>query len=273
MEFAHRFRRESPEEIAVALDETGIEPAAVHADLPAIEDSLAGKTDLLERCATVGCDRLVVAHPDSAHFQTRESVRTLVERLNDAATALNDRGLELGLHNDRRWLYPLLPGSVETLIEATSIPDGAVDYIQEAGRRLRAKNTGGVARRTPLWQLIAETDAAIWFELEVAELHAGGVAPSEALSLLGRRVEMIHLRDVAPGSGLDDHESVPHGDGVVDMERILEIADDTDVEWVVYENELDTPPEEKIDDGRRFFDRMLGEQSTTTEPVHRKSIS
>ncbi|MFC6823761.1 sugar phosphate isomerase/epimerase family protein [Halopelagius fulvigenes] len=269
VEFAHRFQREPPEDIAAALDETRLVPVAVHADLSTIEDALAGEADLLERCATVGCDRLIVAHPDSTHFHTRESVRALADRLNDVATALDERGLELGVHNDRRWLCPLLPGGVETLIDVTPIPNRAADYIQEAGRRLLARNTGPVPRNTPLWHLIRGTDPdAIWFELEVAELHAGGVAPTEALSLLDGRVEMLHLRDVTPGSGLDDYKNVPHGDGVVDMKRRFEAAGDADVKWVVYENELDTPPEEKIDAGRRFFDRMLGERAETTEPVH-----
>ncbi|WP_195155805.1 sugar phosphate isomerase/epimerase [Halorubrum sp. AJ67] len=268
VEFAHRFRREPSEEVAAALDDTGLAPAAVHADLPTIEAALAGEDDLLERCATVDCDRIVVAHPDSTHFHTRESVRALADRLNDAATALDDRGVELGVHNDRRWLSPLLPGGVETLIDATPIPDGSDEYLQEATRRLRARNAGKIPRRTPLWQLIAETDpGAVWFELDVAELRAGGVAPTEALSLLDDRVKMLHLRDVTPGPGLDDYESVPHGDGVVDMEGALDVAGDADLEWLVYENELDTPPETKIDDGRRFFDRMPGERSPTNGSV------
>lgn len=269
VEFAHRFQREPLEAVAETLDETGLVPVAVHADLSTIEDALAGEADLLERCATVGCDRLVVAHPDSAHFHTRESVRAFADRLNDAATALDERGLELGLHNDRRWLSPLLPRGVGTLIDVTPTPDGTADYIQEARRRLRARNAGPVPRKTPLWHLIAGTDPdAVWFEVEVAELRAGDVTPTEALSLLDDRAEMLHLRDVTPGTGLGDYENVPHGEGVVDMERVLEAAGDLDVEWVVYENELDTPPGEKIDAGRRFFDRMLGGWTATTGPGH-----
>lgn len=258
VEFAQRFQEEPPDAIAAALDETGLVPVAVHADLSTIEDALTGESDLLERCATVGCDRLVVAHPDSAHFHTRESVRALADRLNDAAAALDDRGLGLGLHNDRRWTRPLLPGGVEALIRATPAPDGAADYLQAAGRRLRTRNAGAVPRDTPL-RLLAETaPESVWFELEVAELRAGGVSPTEALSLLSDRVELLHLRDLAPGPGLGEFENVPHGDGVVDMKRVFEAAGVAAVEWIVYENELDTPPEEKIDAGRRFFDRTLG---------------
>lgn len=259
VEFAGRFQREPLEDLAAVLEETGLVPIAVHTDLSTIEGALAGENDLLERCATVDCNRLVVPHLDPTHFRNRESVRALAERLTDVATGMDEQGLELGLHNDRRWLWPLLPGGVETFIDATPTPGGAGGYIQETVRRLRSRNTGSVPDKTPFWQLIAETDSdAVWFELEVAELHAGGVAPSEALSLLDGRTEMLHLRDVAPASGFGDYENVPHGDGVVDMNEIVEAAGDADVSWFVYENELEIPPEEKIEAGRRFFDRVLG---------------
>ncbi len=274
VEFAHRFQQESSEDIAVVLNETGIKPVAVHADLTTIENALAGEADLLERCATIGCKRLIVAHPNSTHFHTRESVRALVDRLNDVAKALDQRGLELGLHNDRRWLSPLLPNTVETLIDVTPAPDRVADYIQEAGRRLQSRHAGDVSRKTPFWHLIMETDPdTIWFELEAAELHAGGVMPTEALSLLDGRTKMLHLRDVAPGTGFSDYESVPHGEGVVDMKYILEAADDAGIDWVVYENELDLPPEDKIKAGRRFSDRMLGERTTSIGPVHQTGSS
>jgi len=259
VEFADRFRRESADGLEAALEETGLVPIAVHADLSTIEGALARENDLLERYATVGCKRLVVSHFDPIHFRNRESVEALAERLTDVASAMDEHGLELGLHNDRHWLCPLLPGGVETFIDATPTPDGAGGYIQDAVRRVRSRTPGSVPRKTPFWLLNAETDAdSVWFELEVAELHAGGVAPTEAMSLLDDRVEMLHLRDVAPGSGLGDYEDVPHGDGVVEMTDIVEAAGDAHVSWVVYENELDIHPDQKIDAGRRFFDRILG---------------
>ena len=275
VEFADRFHREPVEDIAAALADTGIEPVAAHASLSAIEDALGGESDLLERCESVGCDRLVVPHLNSTHFRTRESLRALADRLTDAAAALDERGLELGLHNDRSWLRPLLPDGVGTVLDATPVPELAADYAQEAGRRFQARHVGPVHSQTPLWHLIARTEPdAIGFEVEVAELRAGGVDPAEALSVFDGRAEMLHLRDVVPGSGFDDYEHVPHGEGVLDMERILAAADDDGVEWLVYENELAMDDEAKIDAGRRFFDRVGDRQATTTEPaptVHREA--
>lgn len=259
VEFADRFQQEPAAELAAALDETGLVPVAVHADLSTIEAALAGENDLFERCRTVGCGRVIIPHLDPSQFRDSESVRALADRLTDVATGMNEEGLELGLHNDRRWLSPLLPGGVGAFIDATPTPDGAGGYLQEAVRRLRSRTTGGVPRSTPLWHLVAQTESdAIGFELEVAELHAGGVAPTETMSLLDDRTKLLHLRDVARASALGDYETVPHGDGVVEMSDVLEAAGDADVGWLVYENELDVPPEEKIDAGRRFFDRMLG---------------
>lgn len=95
----------------------------------------------------------------------------------------------------------------------------------------------------------------------MAELYAGGVEPTEALSLLDGRVQMLHLRDVVSGSGIGEYEHAPLGEGVVDTERILEAV--SDVDWLVYENELDAPPEAKIDAGKRFFDRIREAESAT----------
>lgn len=264
VEFAHRFQEEPPDEIAAALEETGVVPVAVHADISTIEEALRGETDLLERCAAIGCDRLIVAHPAKTHFHTRESVRSLADRLNRVARALEERGLELGLHNDRRWLCPLLPNSVEMVVDEMPLPDGTADFLQGIGRRFQARSTGSVPRQTPLWHLIEGTDSeAIWFELEVAELHAGGIAPTAAFMLLDDRVEMLHLRDVVPGTGLGEYDNAPLGKGVIDTTQILQDARDT-VTWIVYENELDIPPEEKIEAGRRFFERVDTDQAAMT---------
>lgn len=276
VEFADRLQAESAADAAAALDETGLEPVGAHASLSAIEDALIGESDLLERCEIIGCDRLVVPHLNSTHFRTRESVRALANRLTDVARRLNERGLELGLHNDRTWQRPLLPDGVGTLMDLTPTPELAADYLQEVGRRLRAREAGTVPNRTPLWNLIARTDPEdIWFEAEVAEFRAGGADPAVVLSLLDGRAKMLHLRDVAPASGIDDYENVPHGEGMLDMASILAAANDVGVEWLVYENELDAQPEGKIDAGKRYFDRLLGEETATrdTEPTVHSVLS
>lgn len=266
VEFAHRFHEESPDEIATALHETGLTPVGVHASLSAIEAGLAGDSDLLERCRTVNCERLVIPHLNSTHFRTRESIRALADRLNDAATALNERGLELALHNDRSWLRPLLPDGVGTLIDATPVPELAADYAQETGRRLRTRNVGSVPNKTPLWNLIARTEPEnLYFEVEVAELRAGGVDPVDTLPLFDGRADMLHLRDVEPGAVIDDYENVPHGEGILEMEDICSAATKADVEWLIYENELEATPEAKIEAGRQFFQRLLGKEAVGPE--------
>lgn len=260
VEFGTRFQQESAESIAEAVAQTGLTPVAVHADLSTIEAALSGETDLLERCVTVGCPRLIVPHFDAAHLRTADAVQTLAARLEDVATALHERGLELGLHNDRRWLCPLLPSGVETAIGVAPVPNEAATYVQKLGRRIRARTPGTPPHETP-FQYLTETAESndIWIELEVAELLAGGVVPSEGLSSLDDLTKMLHVRDVASGSGIGTYENVPHGDGIVNYDRVFDVATDANVEWFVYENELDMPPEEKIDAGRRFFDRMFGE--------------
>ncbi|WP_423998884.1 sugar phosphate isomerase/epimerase family protein [Haloarcula salina] len=268
VEFAHRFREEPTEPVADALAETGIEPVAVHADLSAVEDAVDGQTDLIERCRTVGCDSIVIPHVSSSHYRSRGSVRSLAERLRAAAADLADHGLNLGFHNDRRTLWPLLPDGSRALLSSTPIPDRAADHAQRAARRLASQNPSVVPSETPLWNLVARTEPEeLSFEIEVAEVRAAGFDPTAALSLVGDRAEMVHLRDVTRPDLVGGAENVPHGEGAVGMERVAEAAADAGVDWIVYENELDAAPESKIDGGAALLDRLVSRSDAPRERI------
>ena len=259
VEFASRFREEPPESVAAALEETGVEPVAVHADLSTIEEALDGDGDLLERCDTVGCDRLVVPHVPAREFRTRRAVRSLSYRLREAAEALSDRDMRLGLHNDRRLLSPLLPDGAGTLIGETPIPGRVGSTIQTIARRYGSDDTERIPSDTPLWNLVARTrPAELFFEVEVAEMRTAGYDPVATFETFDDRAEMIHLRDVAPSGRFRGYENVWHGEGIVDMERVIETISKAGVEWIVYENELDADPSRKIEAGAELLDRLGG---------------
>ncbi|WP_336330728.1 sugar phosphate isomerase/epimerase family protein [Haloarcula sp. CGMCC 1.2071] len=263
VEFANRFQEEPPESVAAVLEETEIEPVAVHADLSTIETALDGDADLLERCQIIGCDTLIVPHLPIDEFRTRQAVRSLSYRLQDVATELADYEMRLGLHNDRRLLAPLLPDGVRTLVEETPVPPRVGDTIQTIARRSGPRDPEQIPSETPLWNLIARTrPSELCFEVEVAEIQAAGYDPAAALELFDGRAEMIHLRDVAPAGFLKGYENVPHGDGSVDMDRIIGAATRADVGWVIYENELDSDPNQKIKDGASLLDQLTSESKT-----------
>lgn len=257
VEFAHRFHDAEPRSVADALDDAGIEPVAVHADLSAIEAAIDGDAALLDRCRTVGCDRLIVPHLPSRQLRTRRSVRALSHRFSDVADGLAEYDIRLGFHNDRRTLRPLLPDTAGMVIDETPLPARLGEYGQRALHRLEPTEPDSIPSDTPLWNLIARTAPEdLRFELEVAEVRAAGYDPAAVFPLCADRTEMIHLRDVAPDGRLRGYKHVPHGDGIVDMERVLDAATDAGVDWVVYENELDSDPASKIDDGIALLDRL-----------------
>lgn len=262
VEFAARFREEAVDETAAAIDETGIEPVAAHAELGVVESAVAGENDLLDRCAAVGCTRVVVPHISPRHFRSRETVRALSYRLADLAASLDDEGIDLGYHTMRHDLYPMLPDGVETVFGLTPTPERVADHATRwlaRGRRVTGTPGQGVPpSATGLWNLFARTAPdALFFELEAAEVRAAGFDPAETLSLFDGRVPLVHLRDVAPQGRLGDYEDVPHGTGTVDFPALVDAASTAGVEWFVYEDELDRDPAVKLDRGSAFLDRLL----------------
>lgn len=261
VEFANRFQEEPPESIATVLDETDVEPVAVHAELSTIEEALNGDGDILDRCKVIDCDTLIVPHLSAREFRTRRAVRSLSCRFREISEALSDHDMRVGLHNDRRLLSPLLPDGAGTLMNETPIPERVGNTIQTIARRYGSDDPERMPSNTPLWNLIARTrPTELFFEVEVAEIRAAGYDPVATFEMFDGRAEMIHLRDVTPSGRFRGYENVSHGEGVVDMERIIDTALQAGVEWIVYENELSGDPSRKIEAGARILGELDGER-------------
>nr|WP_232794458.1 sugar phosphate isomerase/epimerase [Haloarcula taiwanensis] len=258
VEFAHRFHEESPRDIATALDDVGLEPVAVHADLPEVEAALDGESDLLVRCRTVGCETLVIPHLSASELRTRSDIRSLSHRLRDAAAGLKACDMQLGYHTGRRTFRPLLPDAAGRLTDETPIPTAVGECTHRLLTALRAHDPTTIPSETPMWNLVARTKpSALMFEPEVAEIREAGYDPCALFSLCSDRIRMVHIRDVAPAGPFQGYEDVPHGEGAVDMHAVLDAASDAGVDWVIYENELDSDPTAKIDHGAATLERLL----------------
>jgi sugar phosphate isomerase/epimerase len=268
VEFADRFREEPPGDVAAALNDTDIEPVAVHADLPEIEAALDGESDLLVRCRTVGCDTLIIPHLPATVFRTRSDVRALSARLRNVATGLTEHDIQLGYHTGRRTFRPVLPDAAGRLIEKTPIPEGVQEYAQQLLTHGTSTEPTTIPSETPMWNLIARTTPSeLTFEPEVAEIREAGYDPTALFSLCGDRIDMVHLRDVAPAGPFQGYEDAPHGEGVVDMNAVVDAATDAGVDWLIYEDELDSDPEAKIGDGAATLDRLLNESVPSRNPT------
>ena len=268
VEFAHRFREESPEDVAAALDDADVEPVAVHAALSEIEAALDGESDLLVRCRTVGCDTVVVPHLPASELRTRSDVRSLSSRFRDAAAALKDWDMQLGYHTGRRAFRRFLPDGAGKLIEETPMPAAVRRYTHRLLTELWPTEPTTIPSETPMWNLIARTaPSEVTFEPEVAEIREAGYDPAALFSLCGDRIEMVHLRDVASAGPFRGYEDVPHGEGLVDMEAVLDTATDAGVDWVIYESELDSDPAAKVDDGITTLERLLDGSGSSRSPT------
>ncbi|WP_367175606.1 sugar phosphate isomerase/epimerase family protein [Haloarcula rubripromontorii] len=274
VEFAHRFHEESPRDIATALDDIGLEPVAVHADLPEVEAALDGESDLLVRCRTVGCDTLVIPHLSASELRTRSDIRSLCHRLRDAAAGLEACDMQLGYHTGRRTFRPFLPDAAGQLIDETPVPIAVGEYTHQLLTTLRAPDPTTIPSETPMWNLVARTTPAeLMFEPEVAEIREAGYDPRALFSLCGDRTSMVHLRDVSPAGLFQGYEDVPHGEGVVDMDAVLDAVSDAGVDWVIYENELDSDPTAKIDHGMETLERLLDRSDLSRSPTRMPATS
>jgi sugar phosphate isomerase/epimerase len=262
VEFAHRFHEEDPAATAAALEESDVTPIAVHAELPIVEAAVEGENDLIDRCETIGCDRVIIPHISPRHFRSRVLVRSLSNKLSDIASELEARGIELGYHTIRYDLRPMLPEGVETLFNLTPLPEGVADHATQWLARYRRDSRETIPSDTGLWNLFARTAPdELFFELEVAEVRAAGYDPAAVFPLFDGRVRLMHLRDVAPTGRFGDYENVEHGKGTVDFDAVLEAARSAGVEWAIYENELAADSARMFADGIDFLDRVLDDET------------
>lgn len=258
VEFADRFQEADSDALAAALAETGLDAMGIHADLQTIEESLEEENDLLQRCLTVDAGRLIVPHLSARHVRTESAARALSLRLDSLARQLHEYGIELGYHTSEQEFWPFLPERVPSVLDAMPLPNGIATYASRGLARTR-RNTTGQPLGPGGFRTLAEQVSSenFVFELDVPKAAAAGVDPAGVISAMGDRVPLIHLGDVARTGWLGGHAEVPAGEGVVDMEGVVDAAARAGVEWVVYEDELDRDPTAKLEDGMSLFDRLF----------------
>lgn len=250
VEFAGAFLEANPNAVREALDETGVTPVAAHVDLDTLESSLESVVD---RCRRVGCDHLVIPHLGAGYFRTTTHVDELATRLDGLASRIEDYGLRLSYHTSKDPFLPLLdrfglgvpanlpsPGVVwERVVEA-------VDFTVRGPDRTVGET--GFAR------LVSRTDD-LAFEVDVGWVTAGGYDPVDVFDLLGDRLSLVHVADVARTRRFPPaFRSVTPGEGIVDLERVLRASRETGVDWLVFEDDHPSDPEAAVERGVATLD-------------------
>ncbi|NEU55998.1 sugar phosphate isomerase/epimerase [Halorussus sp. MSC15.2] len=85
-----------PDEIRNALDDAGLDAAAAHVGVEALESDLDG---VVESYESLDCDRVVVPYLDETQFASEAAVTDTARRLETLAGRLDERGIALGYHN------------------------------------------------------------------------------------------------------------------------------------------------------------------------------
>lgn len=184
----------APEALRDLLDTEGLQPVASHEPLESLRLDLEA---VLDRISVLGCPRVVVPWLPAAERSTPNGVRGLAHELGRIAEACASRGIRLGYHN-HDFEFAALDG-------------------------------------TTVWAvLLDELPPDIDLELDVYWAAIAGRDPVELIRGLDERLRLLHMKDMASGSGRED---VAPGDGILSWPQIVEAGRDRGVEWYVVEQD------------------------------------
>lgn len=205
VEFSSTFGRK-PAEFAQALREAGLAPIAAHFPLA---DFKPDPTRILEVAEATGVRDVGVSWIASgARLRIDQAdVDAAVRALNGACPALRRAGLRVHYHVHG---YEFVPTPGGTLLD---------DLVTRLDRR------------------------CVGIELDVFWAAYGGADPAELLRRYGKRITMLHLKDIAPSAGIGagsfnpETDNVPVGAGHIDFPSIIRLAKRHGVRWYVLEDE------------------------------------
>lgn len=143
-----------------ALERTGLQSAGAHVGLDEIEVDPEGMATTYRR---LGCEHVAVPWLDPEHFESRDRVAEVAQRLDDAAERLSNHGITLHYHNHDQ--------------EFTGLDDGpAVETLRDLTETVR-------------------------FQVDVGWAGAAGYDPLRILETFGDRIEIVHLKDFDESAG------------------------------------------------------------------------
>ncbi|MFC6873686.1 sugar phosphate isomerase/epimerase family protein [Halobellus marinus] len=253
VEFAGAFLESNPHAVREALDDAGVTPVAAHVDFTRIEANVEA---LADRMHHAGCRHAIVPHLSGDHFRTKADVDALALRLEALAGRLDNYGIQLSYHVSREPFLPLLDRF--GLATPARLPSPGIVWrlaAEAADRTIR-----GSARTldvTAFDRLVTRTEK-LTFEVDVGWVAAAGYDPVTVIDHLGDRMPLIHIADVRQTNRLPPvYRSTPPGNGILDLDHVLETARRSDIDWLVYEDDDPETPEAAIEHGGTLFAREL----------------
>lgn len=179
------FKGTTAQDAARLFRELDLEVVSAHSPLP-LDDK---KQEVLDTMAALGCKRLVCPWLPPEEFTSRESIRRVCDRLNQADAVARENGLTLLYHN--HWFEP-------------APVDG-----------------------TPAYQIMIEyLEPTVLFEIDTYWVKVGGLDPAAVVRELGSRVPLLHIKD---GPAVDVEQPMTAvGAGALDWQPVIEAATEAD---------------------------------------------
>src|SRR5579884_74486 len=208
-----------------ALKQTSLKPVSLHLDTALFMRDQEKLPAALDDAKTRGFEYVVCPYIAPQDRGGVEMMRHLGETLNKAGEMCRKSGLRLCYHNHAFEFQPQ--------------PDGG--------------NLLDVLMQTSDPKLVN-------LELDVMWSTVAGVDPVSILKKYGKRVEMVHLKDVASGVEKRYNEGIPRsafkevGNGVIDFKAVLKAAADAGVKH--YFVEQDQTPGDPVASLRQSFDYL-----------------
>lgn len=292
VEFAYRFENAKTDEVAAALDETGIEPIGAHIGLQDLERD----PDMyMDRYEPLGCRAFAIPHLPITHFRTERRITELADRLNAIGEVLDDRGFQLLYHNQDHDFLPLTGRTPLSQFLVYDVSDRPISpfKIEQRLRKAadRVTRLGGllddqispildqyidrdpapIIGGTAFGRLVQTTDPKyVSFEVDTGGVFSAGYDPSEVLQRLDGRVPYVHLNDVTvdqtmPGTG---EISVEPGTGNVDFKKAATTAQEVGAEWLVYEHDAPKDPLRTLENGAQSVIPLTSNEEQKTSNLN-----
>lgn len=210
-----------------AARENGLAINSTHFDWDSVinpdEKGVRPFSEVLDSANDAGIKHLVIPYLADKNRKTLENYKLVCERCNKGAEQAKKAGIQLSYHNHSFEFQPL---------------------------------EGGV---TGYETMIKEFSADMHFEVDVFWIQVGGKDPVELVRQLKGRVSQLHLKDLNKSVTTPKYSGIPKeafeelGDGVINMEPIIQVAEEAGVKICHVEQDHSPHPIKSIQQSMNYL--------------------
>ena len=210
-----------------ALKQTALKPVSVHLNTSLFTTNQAKLPAALDNAKARGLEYAVCPYIAPKDRGGVDVIKKLGDTLNKAGEMCQKSGLHLCYHNHA---FEFEPEGSGTLLDV---------LLQTADAKL------------------------VGLELDIMWAQAAGVDPVSVLKKYGKRVKLMHLKDVAEGVGPQFNEKVPEeafrevGKGVIKIAAVLKAASEAGVEhYFVEQDQTQGNPLDSLRDSFLYLQKL-----------------